>query len=118
MTSGATTSAVRQQVAAMGCELFEVGVFRPETAGTDGSMLLRGWNPDTLLRALPCFQLQSPAGRDKCKRPKGTLIQSRGGDLTAGPVTVMEPRGCHPAQHAPVSSWCLRPEDSDFEQFA
>jgi len=63
MTSGATTSAVRQQVAAMGCELFEVGVFRPETAGTDASMLLRVWNPDTLLRAVPWLQLQNQAGR-------------------------------------------------------
>ena len=63
MTSGATTSAVRQQVAAMGCELFEVGVFRPETAGTDASMLLRVWDQDTLLHSVPWLQLQNRAGR-------------------------------------------------------
>jgi hypothetical protein len=51
MTS-ATTTAVRQQIAAMGCELFEVGVFQPETARTDASMLLRVWDWDTLLRAV------------------------------------------------------------------
>ena len=45
MTSGAIASVVRQQGAAMGCELFEVGVFRPETAGTDAGMLLRVWDP-------------------------------------------------------------------------
>ena len=42
MTSGAATTAVRQQIAAMGCELFEVGVFRTETSGTEASMLNSG----------------------------------------------------------------------------
>ena len=53
MTSGATASVVRQQAAAMGCELFEVGVFRPETPRTDAGMLLRVWDLDTLLHSVP-----------------------------------------------------------------
>src|SRR5207253_10424670 len=83
MTSGATTSAVRQQVAAMGCELFEVGVFRPETAGTDASMLLRVWGPDTLLHSVPWLHLQNHAGRHIYIRPKGEHSLSLVDDLTA-----------------------------------
>ena len=71
MTSGATSTAVRRQIAAMGCELFEVGVFRPETAGTDASMLLRVWDQDTLLHSVPWLQLQNRAGRHIYIRPKG-----------------------------------------------
>jgi len=51
-------TAVRLQVAAMGCERFRIGVFRPETSGTDASMLLRVWDWDN--RAA-CGALVAPA---------------------------------------------------------
>ena len=73
MTSGATTTAVRQQIAAMGCELFEVGVFRPETAGTNASMLLRVRGPDTLLHSMPWLNLHNHAGRHILHSPKGPV---------------------------------------------
>ena len=118
MTSGATTSAVRQQVAAMGCELFEVGVFRPETAGTDASMLLRVWNPDTLLRAVPWLQLQNQAGRHIYIRPKGEHSLSLVDDLTAEAVTAMDRDGFHPALVVETSpfnfqAWLKHPEPLD-----
>jgi predicted transcriptional regulator len=56
MTSEAATTPVRQQIAVMGCELFEVGVFRAETSGTEASMLLRVWDPNTLMRSVPWLQ--------------------------------------------------------------
>ena len=118
MTSGATTSAVRQQVAAMGCELFEVGVFRPETAGTDASMLLRVWNPDTLLRAVPWLQLQNQAGRHIYIRPKGEHNLSLVDDLTSDAVTAMDRDGFHPALVVETSpsnfqAWLKHPEPLD-----
>ena len=70
----AAASVVRQQAAAMGCELFEVGVFRPETPRTDAGMLLRVWDWDTLLRAVPWLQLQNHADRHIYIRPRATTI--------------------------------------------
>jgi len=118
MTSGATTSAVRQQVAAMGCELFEVGVFRPETAGTDASMLLRVWGPETLLHSLSWLHLQNHAGRHIYIRPKGEHNLSLVDDLTADAVTAMDRDGFHPALVVETSpfnfqAWLKHPEPLD-----
>ena len=95
MTSA--TTAVRQQIAAMGCELFEVGVFRPETAGTDASMLLRVWGPDTLLHSVPWLHAQNHAGRHIYIRPKGEHNLSLVDDLTADALKAMDRDGFHPA---------------------
>ena len=94
MTS-ATTTAVRQQIAAMRCELFEVGVFQPETAGTDASTLLRVWDWDALLRAVPWLQLQNHADGHIYIRPKGEHSLSLVDDLTAEAVTAMDRDGFH-----------------------
>jgi len=115
MTSGATNSAVRQQGAAMGCELFEVGVFRPETAGTDAGMLLRVWDLDTLLHSVPWLQLQNHAGRHIYIRPKGEHSLSLVDDLTAEKVTAMDRDGFHPALVVETSpfnfqAWLKHPE--------
>ena len=117
MTS-ATTTAVRQQIAAMGCELFEVGVFRPETAGTDASMLLRVWDQDTLLHSVPWLQLQNRAGRHIYIRPKGEHNLSLVDDLTAEAVTAMDRDGFHPALVVETSpsnfqAWLKHPEPLD-----
>jgi DNA primase RepB-like protein len=95
--TAATTTTVRQQTAAMGCELFEVGVFRPETAGTDASMLLRVWDLDTLLSWVTWLQTQNHAGRHIYVRPNGEHNLSLVDDLTADAVTAMDRDGFHPA---------------------
>jgi hypothetical protein len=117
MTS-ATTTAVRQQIAAMGCELFEVGVFRPETAGTDASMLLRVWGPDTLLHSVPWLLLQNHAGRHIYIRPKGEHNLSLVDDLTAEAVAAMDREGFYPAAVVETSpfnfqAWLKHPEQLD-----
>src|SRR5207247_9258331 len=116
--SGATSSAGRKKLAAIGCELFEVGVFRRETAGTDASMLLRVWNPDTLLRAVPWLQLQNHACRHIYIRPKGEHNLSLVDDLTADAVTAMDRNGFHPALVVETSpfnfqAWLKHPERLD-----
>jgi len=118
MTSGATATAVRQQIAAMGCELFEIGVFRSETAGTDASMLLRVWGPDTLLHSLPWLDLQNRAGRHIYIRPKGQHNLSLVDDLTADAVAAMHREGFHPALVVETSpsnfqAWLKHPEQLD-----
>jgi hypothetical protein len=117
MTS-ATTTAVRQQIAAMGCELFEVGVFRPETAGTDASMLIRVWDLDTLLRSMAWLHLQNHADRHIYIRPKGEHSLSLVDDLTAEAVTAMDRDGFHPALVVETSpftfqAWLKHPEPLD-----
>jgi DNA primase RepB-like protein len=117
MTS-ATTTTVRQQTAAMGCKLFEVGVFRQETAGTDASMLLRTWDWDTLLRAVPWLHLQNHAGRHIYIRPQGEHNLSLVDDLTADAVTAMDRDGFHPALVVETSpsnfqAWLKHPETLD-----
>ncbi len=118
MTSGATASMVRQQAAAMGCELFEVGVFRPETPRTDAGMLLRVWDLDTLLHSVPWLQLQNHAGRHIYIRPKGEHSLSLVDDLTAEAVTAMDRDGFHPALVVETSpfnfqAWLKHPEPLD-----
>jgi hypothetical protein len=116
MTSA--TTAVRQQIAAMGCELFEVGVFRPETAGTDASMLLRVWGPDTLLHSVPWLHAQNHAGRHIYVRPKGEHNLSLVDDLTADALNAMDRDGFHPALVVETSpfnfqAWLKHPEPLD-----
>jgi hypothetical protein len=118
MTLDSTTSVVRQQIAAMGCELCEVGVFRPETPGTDASMLLRVWDTDTLLRSVPWLQTQNHAGRHIFIRPKGEHNLSMVDDLTADAVAAMDREGFNPAVVVETSpsnfqAWLKHPEQLD-----
>lgn len=115
MTPGATSTAVRQQMAAMGCAWFEVGVFRPETAGTDASMLLRVWDRDTLLRSTSWLQLQNRAGKHIYIRPKGAHNLTLVDDLTADAIAAMDRDGFHPALVVETSpsnfqAWLKHPE--------
>jgi len=115
MTNERAIAAVVQQINAMGCELFEVGVFRPETSRTDASMLLRVWSGDTLLRCIPWLQLENDDGRHVYIRPNGEHNLSLIDDLTAGAVTAMRCEGFHPALVVETSpsnfqAWLKHPE--------
>jgi len=118
MTSGVTASVVCQQTAAMGCDLFEVGVFRPETPRTDANMLLRVWDLDTVLHSAPWLQLQNHAGRHIYIRPKGDHRLSLVDDLTADAVAAMHREGFDPALVVETSpsnfqAWLKHPEQLD-----
>jgi len=118
MTSGAATTVVRQQITVMGCELFEVGVFRAETSGTEASMLLRVWDSNTLLRSVPWLQLQNHNGRHIYVRPNGEHNLSLVDDLTADAVATMHREGFDPALVVETSpcnfqAWLKHPEQLD-----
>jgi hypothetical protein len=117
MTSNPTIS-VRQQIVAMGSQLFEVGVFLPETAGVDANMLLRVWDKDTLLYSVPWLQKQNHDGRHIFIRPKGEHNLSLIDDLTADAVAAMDRDGFHPAVVVETSpsnfqAWLKHPQQLD-----
>jgi hypothetical protein len=118
MTSNPTTTAVRQQIIAMGSQLFEVGIFLPETAGVDANMLLRVWDQDTLPYSVPWLQRQNHDGRHIFIRPKGEHYLSLVDDLNADALAAMDRDGFHPAVVVETSpsnfqAWLKHPQQLD-----
>jgi hypothetical protein len=100
---------------AMGCHLFEIGVFRPETSRIDASMLLRVWSRDTLLHCAAWLRLENEKGRHIYIRPKGEHNLSLVDDLTAAAIAAMKYDGFNPALVVETSpsnfqAWLKHPE--------
>jgi hypothetical protein len=93
---GWTFDAVRRQIAAMDCDVFEVGLFNPYAVG-EPIMLPRTWDADRLLRSVPWMRLQNRNGRNVYVRPKGEHNLSLVDDLTAQAVGAMKQEGFSPA---------------------
>lgn len=93
-----TSQAVQRQIAAMGAQVFEVGLFKP-SAQEEGQavMIPRTWDRDTLLRSIPWLRLQNADGRNIYVRPKGEHDLSLVDDLTAESVKRMKLTGFAPA---------------------
>lgn len=88
-----TKIAVERQIAAMGAEVFEVGLFKPRAAGdssTEPEMLPRVWDRETLLRSVSWLCYQNARGRNIYVRPKGEHHLSLVDDLTAGAIHQMK----------------------------
>ena len=47
-SAGTTVTAVRQQIGAMGSELFEVGLFKPDAGPGESIMIPRVWDAETV----------------------------------------------------------------------
>jgi len=94
-----TQIAVEQQIAAMGCEVYEIGLFKPHTPGSDSrepEMLPRTWDYATLLKSVPWLRYQNSQGRNIYIRPKGEHHLSMVDDLTADAVQRMKAEGYAP----------------------
>jgi hypothetical protein len=120
MTSDRTLVVVQQQTQAMGCDLFEVGVYRPEAPGVDARMLLRVWDWPRLLRSMPWLRFENRQGRHIYIRPKGEHRLSLVDDLTADAIAAMKREGFHPAvvvetSPANFQAWLKHPEQLDRE---
>jgi hypothetical protein len=118
MKTDASITAVSQQIGAMGCEMFEVGVFRAGTEGTDASMLLQVWDPYTLRHSVPWLKQQNHDGRHIYIRPNGEHNLSLVDDLTVDAVATMDREGFHPALVVETSpsnfqAWLKHPEQLD-----
>lgn len=95
-----TRSAVERQTAAMGVDVFEVGLYKPRVPG-DGSnepeMLPRVWDRETLMRSVGWLCFQNAHGRNIYVRPKGEHHLSLVDDLTADAIQRMKTDGFAPA---------------------
>ena len=96
-TQDETREAVSSQITAMDSEVFEVGLFKPDAAPSEASMIPRVWDQHALLRSIAWLRHQNRNGRNIYIRPKGehnlTLID----DLTREGVECMKRAGFNPA---------------------
>ncbi|MDQ2843373.1 MAG: RepB family DNA primase [Acidobacteriota bacterium] len=92
-----TVRAVERQIRAMGCEMFELGLFKPEVRERGPIMIPRTWDADTLVRSVPWLRGENREGRNIFCRPKGEHKLSLIDDLSAAAVMEMKRSGFGPA---------------------
>ncbi len=107
-----TKDAVRMQAVAMGCDVFEIGLFK---ADAQPMMLPRIWDKDTLQRSVGWLKHQNMAGRNIYVRPNGEHHLSLIDDLSANAVSAMKRSGFQPALVVETSpgnfqAWLKHPE--------
>src|ERR1700722_3705913 len=110
-----TSGTVDQQVAAMGSELFEVGLYNPDAGATESIMIPRVWNSETILKSVAWLRHQNRAGRNIYIRPKGEHDLSMVDDLTKDAISTMRQAGFSPAVVVETSpgnyqAWLKHPE--------
>ncbi len=110
-----TFEAVQRQVAAMGVELFEVGLYKADAGATEASMIPRVWDVQTILKSVPWLRHQNCAGRNVYIRPKGEHDLSLVDDLTKDALMSMKVTGFNPAIIVGTSpgnyqAWLKHPE--------
>ncbi len=92
-----TLQAVGEQIAAMGCEVFEVGLFKPDAPVGEPTMVPRTWDKESLLRSIPWMRYQNQQGRNIYLRPKDEHDLSLVDDLNLPAVIKMKQSGFNPA---------------------
>lgn len=95
-----TLLAVEQQLDAMGCDVYEVGLYKPHVPGIESKepeMLPRTWDRATLIRSVPWLRYQNFQGRNIYIRPHGEHRLSMVDDLTAAAVQTMKNTGFAPS---------------------
>jgi len=93
-----TNEAVTRQIIAMGSDVFEIGLYKPEGAGnSEPPMIPRTWEMQAVLRAIPWLRFQNRNGRNIYIRPRGEHNLSLIDDLTAASIERMKVEGFHPA---------------------
>ncbi len=94
-----TAEVVNRQIRSMCSEVFEIGLFRPES-GKDASepeMFLRTWDKESLFRSLPWLRFQNMNGRNIFIRPKGEHQLSLIDDLKNDGIRALKAAGFNPA---------------------
>jgi hypothetical protein len=110
-----TAAAVQQQVAAMGSEVFEVGLYDPNAGAGESVMIPRVWDAGTIVKSVPWLRLQNREGRNIYIRPKGEHDLNMVDDLTKEAVSAMKQAGISPAVVIETSpdnyqAWVKHPE--------
>jgi RepB DNA-primase from phage plasmid len=96
-----TREAVLPQLAAMECNVFELGLFKSDSQPI---MLLRTWDTDTLTRSLGWLKYENRAGRNIYIRPNREHHLTLVDDVKASSVSAMKQSGFHPALVIETSS--------------
>lgn len=94
-----TLRAVEGQIAAMGVDVFEVGLFKPDAGSgspTEPEMLPRVWDRQTLLGSVSWLRYQNSLGRNIYIRPHGEHPLSLVDDLNAASIARMKTDGYSP----------------------
>jgi len=81
----------------MACDVFEVGLFKPDATPGEAVMLPRVWDRDALIRSVPWLRHQNLDGRNIYVRPKGEHNLSLVDDLSADTLSQMRNAGFSPA---------------------
>ena len=92
-----TVEAVQQQVAAMGVQLFEVGLYKPDPGANEAAMIPRVWDAKTIMRSVYWLRHQNRGGRNIYIRPKGEHDLSLVDDLTKDALLSMKETAFNPA---------------------
>ena len=110
-----TVAAVQSQIRAMGSEVFEVGLFKPDARDREPVMLPRTWDHDSLLRSIGWLRHENCDGRNIYVRPKGEHNLSLVDDLMMVTIAEMTRSGFSPAAVVETSpgnfqAWLKHPE--------
>jgi len=97
VASDRTAIAVRQQITAMGSQLFEVGLFKPDAGPAESVMIPRVWDTDQVVKSVSWLRRQNCEGRNIYIRPRGEHDLSMVDDLTIHAVAAMKEAGYTPA---------------------
>ena len=81
------------QIAAMGCDVFEIGLFKPDAAEGEAIMVPRVWDREALVRSVPWLRHENLSARNIYVRPKGEHQLSLVDDLSPGAIANMAARG-------------------------
>lgn len=96
-TGNRTTRAVESQIEAMGCDVFEIGLFKIDAAEGESIMVPRVWDREALVRSVPWLRHENLGARNIYIRPKGEHQLSLVDDLSASAVANMKRSGFAPA---------------------
>lgn len=115
-----TARAVELQIAAMGSDVFEIGLFKPDAADGEAIMVPRVWDREALVRSVAWLRYENLSGRNIYIRPKGEHQLSLVDDLSATAVAKMKQSGFAPALIVETSpgnfqGWLKHPERLDRE---
>lgn len=94
-----TVNAVRRQIEAMACQVYEVGLYKPNTQGdqTEPEMLPRTWDENTLIRSIQWLRFQNRNGRNIYVRPHGEHSLTLLDDLDRQALMRLNATGFKPA---------------------
>ena len=115
-----TVEAVQRQIEAMGADVFEVGLFKPDAKGREPIMVPRVWDAGSLLKSISWLRHQNRDGRNIYIRPHGEHRLSLIDDLTQDAIKQMNRAGFAPALVVETSpgnfqAWLKHPETLDKE---